>query len=206
METATIVIPLAYLLLTGLLLWGVIWSKGRWGYKLAAIVIVPAFAIAVWSALGSYRGWPTTEEPPDRAQFHWGVVREPDAQSGDKGAIYLWLSPGKSSKKDDPSVLEYASRKGEPRAYARPYSRRLHEEVESGRQMVRDGKRVGMQRGRVGQKGKGQSDGGAQGQGGPDGGAPAQPPSNERGENYGDHDQEFRVYELPPPAPPTQRE
>lgn len=121
-------IPYIYIglaLLDALLLWAVIYARGKWALKLAAMLVVLGFNFGVWNALSSFKGWPTTATPPARAQFIEGVVHEPDTQTGDPGAIYLWLVP----LTNPGSPLAYQQSNGEPRAYRLPYSEQLYKQV-----------------------------------------------------------------------------
>lgn len=121
-------IPSIYIglvLLDALLLWALVYGRGHWAPKVAAIVVVLGFNFGVWHALDSFKGWPTTDTPPARAQFIEAVVHEPDTQTGDPGAIYLWLVP----LTNPGTPLGYQQSNGEPRAYRLPYSEQLYKQV-----------------------------------------------------------------------------
>jgi hypothetical protein len=124
------VLAVAFLLLAGLLLWFVIGSRGAWSLKLPLIVGTCVFTFAVWDALDSFDGWATVHEPPARALFVSAVVHEPDA-------IYVWLIAP-----TEPPLLGYRPNEAEPRAFRLPYTRHLHEQVERGSRLSRQGRRV----------------------------------------------------------------
>lgn len=105
-----------FVILFGLACWGVIYARGKWPLKLAAIVAIPLIALGMHSALGSYEGYPTKKQPPNVSQYVSCLVVEPTR-------IYLWLIPLKESK----GFLEYKSDAGEPRAFSLPYTRSLHQ-------------------------------------------------------------------------------
>jgi hypothetical protein len=128
------VIPIGFALLGGLLLWFVIGSRGRWWLKLPTIAVTSLFTFAVWNALDSFSGWPTAENPPAHALLVASTVDEPRA-------IYVWLVPP-----DAPGLLRYRPERSEPRAYRLPYSRQLHEQVDRGTALAKQGRPVELQR------------------------------------------------------------
>lgn len=179
-DPKALAIPLAFVLISALLCWHVIAARGKWWLKLALIVIVPSFALIVWTSLSSYQGWPTAETPPDRAVLLWGEAREPDPRRQDAGTIYLWLV-SLDDEEDVRNPLEYVSPRGTPRAYKLPYSRPTHEMLEKAREMIRQGQPVVLERNR-----KAAEDG---------------EPTDRRPLGQG-RDDDFRIYELPPPKLP----
>ncbi len=62
-------------------------------------------------------GWPTADPLSPRFQLLWARAVEPDAKSGESGAIYLWVE-----ELDENNVPG-----GMPRSYRLPYSRPLAE-------------------------------------------------------------------------------
>ena len=128
------VIAIAFVLVSGLLLWFVIGSRGPWWLKLPAILATCLFTFAVWDALDSFSGWPTAETPPTRALLLGSSVDEPRA-------IYLWLMTPPAR-----GLLDYRSRETEPRAYRVPYSRQLHEQVDRAAKLASKGEPVELRR------------------------------------------------------------
>jgi len=123
------ILAIAFVILAGLLLWLLAAVRGRWPVKLALICAVPAFGFAILATANSLRGWPTGDAPPKTATFVWGVVDEPDPQTGSSGAIYLWLATGTK-----------------PRGYRVPYSRELHKQVEQAAALTKRGQPVAVTR------------------------------------------------------------
>ena len=120
-------IPAGFAILTGLLLWAVIGSKGAWLPKLCLIVALPAFVFWVNHSLDGYRGYPTKAQPPKEARLLYQVVEEPSRD--ERGAIYVWLLIN-----------------DKPRAYELPYTRPLHEQLEGAQGEMSQGKHVALRR------------------------------------------------------------
>lgn len=179
----SIAIPLGFILLAGILCWHLAYAEGRWTLKLAFIVLLVGFGLEVSKSLDSYAGWPTSEDLPSTGQLLGAVIREPNAQTGDRGAIIVWVRPLEPPVsalfREDPSP-------DEPRAYRIPYSRKMHEEVEGAMQAIRNGQVVGF-----GRRGRhhGQHRSGQPGQG-------------QDGAQSDDDDDEVHAYALPPTQPP----
>jgi hypothetical protein len=202
MDPKSLAIPLAFILLAAVLCWQLIGAKGKWWLKLLAIVVVPGFGLAVWASIGSYKGWPTSDEPPEKALILASSVREPDPRTGDPGAIFVWLMPLKESSSGGINPFDYATPGGEPRSYQFPYSRPAHQMLASADQSIREGRPVVFERlekrppsgdeGEPGEEAEGEEsvDGAVPGNGRP-GGTP--PPGG---------GEEFKVYELPAPSLP----
>lgn len=188
MSPATLALPLFLLVLVTLLLWIAIGGRGRWGIKLAMIIVVPAGTLMVWRSLDTYLGWPSPNELPERFIITGMYVREPDPKTGDAGAIYLWVRvPGARTAQ----LLGYRLDAREPRAYRLPYDRNLHEQIAQFQRALLSGAMIGgvSRRGHLmGQPGDGQRGGQRPGGGGEDGnGRP-------RGQ--------VELYELPPAQQP----
>lgn len=184
MEPSSLAIPVAFILLTAAVCLLLIGSKWQWWQKLILILIVPAFGLVVWPAIGSYKGYPTASKPPPRSLILSVIIREPEPRSRDPGAIFLWLMPfdRKASKGKNP--LGYVPKRGEPRAYVLPYSRPLHEKLNAAKGMIGQGRPVVLDFG--GDSGAGNGDG-----------LP--------GYHYDRSRSDPQVYELPPSHPPEKR-
>lgn len=164
---------IGFVLLDALALWALVYGRGRWQVKLAAILVVLAFNFVAINALGSYRGWATTDAPPKDALFISGVVNEPEPGSGQQGSIYLWLVPLRRGH----GVLSYNPAADEPRAYRLPYSEGLYKAVVAAQGIQKHGQPAVLHSGK-GKRGKGHGHGNALQSG-------------------------FRAYRLPPPKLPT---
>ena len=112
---------------------GLAWSlagSSSWWRRAPYIVCAPPLALALWLGRPDPAGWPSSAEVPAHAQLVWAVVDEPDAAVGDKGHIYLWVDVGTAA----------------PRAFALPYSRSLHRQVQKAMNAVKRGEPLGVGR------------------------------------------------------------
>lgn len=199
MDPNTVAIPIAFVLIAALLCLLLIGTKWKWWWKLALFATVLPFCFFIWSAIVSYQGWPTTQQTPQKALLLQAIVREPEPDN--PGAIYLWLLPLSDEVHDTESFLQYAGSLGEPRAYRLPYTREMHQMVEKAQAKMREGKPVVLERGR--KPGTGDGDGeGQPGEPGDEEGGREGSNGQRPGGGYGGHEQEYQMYELPPPAPP----
>ncbi|MEM3000582.1 MAG: hypothetical protein QXU32_00870 [Nitrososphaerales archaeon] len=151
-----VAIPVAFLLVTMLLLWFCIYAKGTIWIKTLAIVMCGYFSLVLWNSLGTYAGWPTTNEPPDEFILHWAIVVEPNKTENESGAIFIWIT-GVHEHKNYLTFLGYSPLNMEPRAYKLPYSRQLHQAIDGAMQSLRKGRIV---RGRKCKHGNSDFDGG----------------------------------------------
>jgi hypothetical protein len=126
---------LGLLMLDALLLWTTIGSRGRWWLKIVVMLVVLTFNFAVWNALDTYRGWPTTEPLPARAVFIASAIEEPSEVDHNPGVIYVWLVPLHHNQ----PFLGYRASGAEPRAYREPYSQELHQAIQQAQNMQRHG-------------------------------------------------------------------
>lgn len=133
-----IVAALLFLVLSGLLLWAVVYGSGWWEFKLATILVVPAFMFAIWFALESFTGYPTTQTFPQRALFISGYYVDPDPQTHSKGAIYIWVILPKAHSVNP---LDY-NPNGDPRAYKLPYDEQTAEQVQRAMEAAKRGSQV----------------------------------------------------------------
>lgn len=192
MRISTLAIPLAFIMLSVLLLWCLIGSKGKWWVKMILIFAVPNFALVVWKTLDTYLGWPTPEELPDEFAVVWVEIREPNPKIGDEGAIYIWVRPHKLESGKENDILGYSYSPNEPRAYKLPYFRGLHEQMEKARRTIIKGRPVfGKRKG---------SESGSPGDGKRDGDGPNNPGNREGRDGDGNRQDGsgFEFYELPP--------
>lgn len=125
------ILSLGYALLGALLLISTLYSRLAMATKLGLVIIVSASYISTYLAWLETQGWPTQQPPPDQFLLLGTQVQEPNRKTDQPGAIYLWGLP-------DSGVT--------PRAYQLPYSVPQHEDVESARQMLEEGKTVVAER------------------------------------------------------------
>jgi hypothetical protein len=123
-------------------------NNGVWWRRLPLVTASVVLAFGLWLSVPDTAGYPTSAPMPAHAGFVWGLIDEPDPQTGDKGRIFLWLDVGKSR----------------PRAFTLPYTRQLHRQVQAAMNATRHGQRVDVarakKRGRHG-RGRGAQPGGA---------------------------------------------
>ena len=172
-------ITLAFILLTSLILWFVIGSKGLWGLKAATILLTLYLCLSVNFSLENLVGWPSNQQPPKEFRVHWIVINEPDKRTGDKGDVYVWVTDmNPKEKEDDSFFISFANEKMyKPRAYRLEYSKELHKDGQEALEMIMGGQAVmgtneGLQgKGEAGEgQGDGQGDGQGEGEGGEGGG------------------------------------
>jgi len=158
----SITIPLAFIMMNAIVLWLIIGTKGSKVnpgapgssiLKLMVLLMANYFAIAIWHSLDSYKGWATPDALPAEFVVIGADVIEPKKTTGDPGYVYLWIKIIDKDTDQDRilSWMGYHAGPGEPRAYALPYSRKLHEQVNQIQQMLRDGKMVKGQNGKPGE-------------------------------------------------------
>ena len=124
--------------------------RTTWPWPLKSSVIALSLPATVGSflAIEAQLGWPSPTALPDRFQLHAALIREPAADDVDGGAIFLWLSPWEAAPLDetlpaddaglDAAVLPHIR----PRAFNLPYSRELHQKVETMRERLARGEMV----------------------------------------------------------------
>lgn len=108
----------AYVLIALLLLSVNLYSSWSWPVKVATIIITSLFYLVTYFSLPSLLGWPTSEDLPAKFKLNSVHVVQPDKLSGNKGAIYLWVTEIK-----DLHPIRV------PRAYKLPYSDPLYKQV-----------------------------------------------------------------------------
>ena len=68
-------IPLAFFILSALLLWLIIGVKGRWSVKALVISLVLYSCLSIDFSLANLTGWPSDQSLPDNFQVHWIKVK-----------------------------------------------------------------------------------------------------------------------------------
>ena len=123
-------ITLAFILLTSLILWFVIGSKGLWRLKAATILLTLYLCLSVNFSLDNLMGWPSSQQPPKEFRVHWVVIKEPNKKTGDKGDVYVWVTDMNPKEKDDGSFfISFANENmRKPRSYRLEYSKELHKD------------------------------------------------------------------------------
>lgn len=108
-------------------------SRWRWWIKGGAIVVTGLFFFATYLSIASLLGWPAGQKrlPTNFALIATHIV-EPDAFTGDDGAIYLWVE-----ELDDENFVV-----GQPRAIRLAYSEPQAENVDNAQALLDQGEQV----------------------------------------------------------------
>ena len=131
------ILVMGYLLVSAVVLWYFIKTKGYLLSRLVTIAIVIGYGIALMYAVPSLMGWPVkVEAMPDKTQIIIYLVQEPSETKA--GYIFFWT----------------AREKQEPRAYKIPYTKCLHREIVKAGEKVPKGGRLVVGRRTSGEKGK----------------------------------------------------
>lgn len=161
MDVASLGIPIVITVLVSLLLYFIIGGKGHFVLKLATIGLSTWVGFIIWNALDSYGGYPTQAPLPEKFLINWVIIQEENKQTGNPGAIFLWISALTTEKR---GILDYEST--EPRTHKIPYTRKAHETMEGIIKRLMNGETViGTKKGGKGSK-KGQETGKGNGKGG----------------------------------------
>jgi len=214
-------IPVAFVLLSAMGLWLLIFAKGHWLLKIAFITFSLYFGLAMWFSLSELSGWPTNSELPQKFLVKGVLVTEPSRTiTSDLGAIYVWvieIDEEYKAKKKEPAqwMLPFVSKKRavEPRAYRLPYSEELKKKASQVSKMLKEGKQVvgeksdleGKGDGDGDGKGKGKGKGKSKGEGEGEYGGKGQGKELGKGKGKGNslsQQQDYMFYELPPPKMP----
>jgi len=148
MEISTIGIPLAFLIISSIGLWIIVYTSGSWLFKMAFIVMCLYFSLVMWHSLGDLSGWPTSSNIPQKTIVHWILVQEPSkTNKSEQGFIFLWATEvdinfGVSKKATFGILRPFSSRKSdsEPRAYRLPYSELAHQQAVEAMKIIMSGK------------------------------------------------------------------
>ena len=165
------IIIASFVIITSLILWFVIGSRGMWGLKAATIAAALYFCLSISFSLESFEGWPSDTSLPKEFRVHWIVIEEPDKKGGE-GAVYIWAEEIESEEGKPEWWLSFE--KGDtdaPRAYKLAYNRKLHERAQEALERLQAGKGV-MGKNGMGEAQEGQGEGseGPMGDGGETGG------------------------------------
>ncbi len=131
-----------YALLALLLLGLHLKSGWRWRVKTAAIMLALPASLGTFLAIEAQTGWPSDAPLPERFLVHAALVDEPARGRDDGGAIFLWASPLAGEPTEGVETEETPAPPLRPRAFALPYSRDLHQQVETMRERLARGEAV----------------------------------------------------------------
>ena len=140
LHSASLGIPVGFLLLSIILLWFLIGAKGWWWLKATFIGSVVCFGFMVWISVNTYLGWPSRGELPPKFLVHWAHVQEPNKKTHHPGCIFIWLRPLEKEEVEldgieghittMSQVLSYRNEEIEPRVHRIPYTRERHKAVQ----------------------------------------------------------------------------
>ena len=207
----TIGIPVAFVIISAILLWFVIGSKGNWLLKAVVIAATLCFSLGMWNSVEGLQGWPTKEPLPAKFLLHWAVIEEGNKQTDTPGNIYLWVED-MADKNENPNWFSFLPKQmtDKPRVYKVPYSRAVHEQLQKAMEGMKKGKRfVGENKnGKIG-NGEGEGKDG-KGEGGKGKGKgydkPGQGKKGPGGEFDFSQEQDIVFHELPPAKLPPKDE
>lgn len=213
MSFETLGIPLAYIILGAILLWFILGARGWLWLKMLTITFTIFFGVAVEYSTSTYLGWPSKDDLPNVFLVHWVKVQEPNRKDpNDDGAIFLWVRDiNKDNESDSPwyslSFLNYSSdNKKEPRAYAIPYTKKMHAQANEMTKKLKNGKAIIAGKGAKKFLGKGKEEGKGKGNAQGRGKKGGKNGKTKGGKGMGGYrysvEQEFQFYELPPPKMP----
>jgi hypothetical protein len=129
-------LSLSFFILSAIILWIFISTKGKWLPKAIAISLVLYFFVSIENSMDSFSGWPTKDSVPDKFQIHWVVIDEPNYANDNPGKIYIWATDISEHKNDntygcDGGYLNFKNNHhGEPRVYYIEYSEEMHERLQ----------------------------------------------------------------------------
>lgn len=198
----TVGIPIAFAIMSAILLWFIIGAKGNWLLKAFVIAITLCFSLAMWNSLEGIQGFPTKDELPSKFLLHWAVVEEGNKENKDPGSIFLWIKNIGEKENDSLNLLPKNGDYG-PRVYKIPYSRKTHEQIQKALEGIKKGKRfIGENKGKgeLGDAGEGEKGKGKFGQGKAGKGSKGYPNGKKQGHGEFDFSQEQDIvfHELPP--------
>ena len=130
-------VPLAFLIISSLILWFIIGARGKWFIKLITITLTLYLCISLSLSLENWSGWPSSQTLPDEFMVHWIQISEPNKQTGKPGNIYVWVTSLEKYYQDDGwddwrefFISFYTHDLYQPRAYKLPYSLELHKKAQ----------------------------------------------------------------------------
>lgn len=117
-------------------------SAWSWPAKTAVIgLALPATIGAFW-AIQAQLGWPNPAPLPARFQLHAALVEEPVTTEDPNGAIFLWVTPWRDVLVQNEYTTPSMPTSRRPRAFGLPYTRELHQEIDTMRERLARGELV----------------------------------------------------------------
>lgn len=128
MTGSVLLLIVCYALLALLVLALCLYTRWSFVVKTVAIVLVTGFYFVAYDALTGMLGYPTPGKLPQRFVFHSAMIVEPNKQTGDKGAMYLWAT---AIGREGPT--------GQPRAYVVEYDKDASKMLTESNRRSKDG-------------------------------------------------------------------
>jgi hypothetical protein len=134
--------PLAFIFFALLMLWVIIYGKGKW-YVKAGFMVAALFIFSwLWGAATDFLGWASPEELPEVFQVHWIVVEEPSSRS--EGSIFVLASDMTEDNYNSFSIFYNSDSPHEPRLHELPYTKQGHKEADDFLEQLKKGQRLIM--------------------------------------------------------------
>lgn len=133
LDTIVVAMAVSYAVLGALLLIVLLRARLGWVIKAAAIVVTSGFYVGDFVAARALLGWATGDRPPHYFKLLQARIVEPDALTGDRGAIYLWVE---ALGPDNRPIAA-------PRAYRLPYTAPSAEKTDAAMRRIAEGRPVG---------------------------------------------------------------
>lgn len=141
-NTATLIIPVIFMLISAILMWSTSYFKERMWTKLLLTVVLFSLCLAAWTSVESYAGWPSGNIREMDFQVLQVVIDEPDKKNGTPGYIYVWLRTSDIQQDMLLDFLGYRANENEPYAVRLPYTRESHKQAQQMREMLKGDKNV----------------------------------------------------------------
>lgn len=137
----TIVLPIFCLVISLMLFWFLIGTRGNILLKIFVLVSIHILSCMFLYSLSTFMGWSSSYNLPKKFTIQWILVQEPIKSKLDPGFIYLWVIPENVSD-NVLSWMGYNASLGEPRAYKVQYNRKFHEQLLQIVEDLKSGKKV----------------------------------------------------------------
>lgn len=194
-----------FLVLGGLVLWGLVDSKVSWIFKILTTVLFCGTTFLLCATIATFLGWSALERDiPETVSIHHVIIKEPSKINNDKGRIYILVESGRNQyDRLFLRMFSYENKANEPRLFSVPYTRGLHEKMQ--KDVIPRLKNGGVVTGKFkkgkGGDGTGDGDGDGDGKGGKGKGGKGNGKGKGGDGNGGgseSQEQEYHFYELVP--------
>lgn len=122
----TLALTLSFVVLLGLLVLALLWSRWPGWLKGLLVLGVSGFYFYAHEVVHQMWGWPASDPLPERFVLLAAVIEEPGSRS--PGALYVWVN-----------AIENGKPAAQPRAYKLAYAKDLHALLNEGIKKSRNG-------------------------------------------------------------------